>query len=357
MMLVLQASQQIGQDNYGIIINSCGKAWLQKVESYGFEKWMSESLHRRLADLHLPTTKHVHLAPHKEDLLDEDSVIVPLSDATNMFLREGVPAFALDPDLIEEINAESFADIQEKCAEYQEALKEEAEKTEKLAKAKKESDEMALLAQRKLDEAKRNSARKEAEYLEEIAKKDKAKRDAENQARIEREENKANFAEAQKQAHAAHQELEKLKQDQVIFAAEAEKNHQNHLDEIAHLGERERLAEAAIEQAQEAAKEAVRKAEIKAAQARREAARKEPWKCTHINGWVVGNYREVRKPANFDAWIADDMEGRCKQGTQLFPWGHSYLYLERVNRNEPMEFESGSGIRWIDHHRLFEYEI
>jgi len=258
---------------------------------------------------------------------------------------------------IEEINAESFADIREKCAQYQEALKQEAEK---LAKAKKESDEMALLAQKKLDEARRNSARNEAEYFEEIAKKDKAKRDAENQARIEREANKANFAEAKKQAHAAHQELEKLKQDNVIFAAEARKTQQIHLAEIPHLGDRERLAKAAIEQAEEAAKEAVRKAEIKAVQGRREAAKTEPWTSTHINGWVVGNYREVSKPANFDAWIAGDMEGRCCHATQLLtcPWGFSHLYLERVNRNEPMEFVSGPGFpRWIDHHRVFEYEI
>jgi hypothetical protein len=166
MMLVLQASQQIGQDNYGVILNHVEPKWYAKVQEFGVKRWIEDSFHPKFTAMHLPTTKYVHFNLMNKDLLGEDNVVVDLHPDTRAFLENGFPLLSIDPEKVQDINAESFLEIKDQAGKLQSALEDAQIARDEVQASLDKSEEDKEIAEQMCREAEARAIQKEQEYLE-----------------------------------------------------------------------------------------------------------------------------------------------------------------------------------------------
>jgi energy-coupling factor transporter ATP-binding protein EcfA2 len=165
MMLVLQASQQIGQDNYGVILNHVEPKWYAKVQEYGVERWIEDSFHPKFTEMHLPTTKYVHFNLMNEELFGADDVLVDLQPGTKAFLENGFPLFRIDPEKVQDINAESFLEFKEKAGDLQRALDDAKIAREAVEASLEASEDERRRAEQTHQQALETASQREQEFL------------------------------------------------------------------------------------------------------------------------------------------------------------------------------------------------
>lgn len=153
--IVLEAANQLQNDQYGIIVNKCKPKFLAKVDVAEYSKFLNDSLAARGA----PTTKHLHFAPLQADLNEEENACVGLARETSDFI-DMHPKVRIVGEKVGEVDTTSFDDMKIVLAvEQQQKMK--AEKARKLAEERQKDANNA--------ENKANIAHEKAKQAQKLA--------------------------------------------------------------------------------------------------------------------------------------------------------------------------------------------
>jgi hypothetical protein len=216
--LVLDAANQITQDNYSIVINQVSRRFWRE----GKPKELVANLVRALKD-RVPTTENVHfIKEYDDDHLEMDNQLVHLDDDTRCFLTD-MPTFTIEPEKVQDVNSDEFdvlaAQLDDVSQKMNEAVKEKdvalKEKADALEKERLALEKKAAAEKKERLALEKKAAAEEKERKAEKAKVDaeKAKVDAEEakvaaeKAKTDAEKDKADAEKRAKQIGAGAQEL------------------------------------------------------------------------------------------------------------------------------------------------------